>query len=413
MELGQSRRLLRLGSITATIAMLLAVALGCGSGAEPSTTDSSSAEPSAVVAAGERFSPLVDEVMARLLIPGAVVLVRTPDYTWEQAFGTRVIGETDPVTVGDHFRVGSNTKTMVGTVVLQLVEEGRLSLDDPVSKYRPEVPGGDDITIAQILDMRSGLYSYTDSVPFEQALDEDPSRAWQPEELLGLGLGGPPYFPPGQGWHYSNTNTVLAGLIIEQITGNELRDELATRILEPLGLEHTSFPAITDATIPTPHPQGYMFGTNVSTISSPRLPDDEIAAAQEGRLQPGNFTDLNPSWGWAAGAAISTAADLATYVDAMVSGDELMDAQLRTRRLDSIAPSDPDNPAAAGYGLAIAQFGPMFGHDGSLPGFQSFMGHDPATGTTLIVLCNLTDGPEGNGGSANEIAKALIPVLEP
>ena len=106
------------------------------------------------------FSALASEIqsaMAANAIPGAVVLVRDGHEAWAQAFGTRVVGEDDPVSVFDHFRVGSNTKTMVGTVVLQLVEEGIIGLDDPVPQYRPDVPNGENITIAQLLDMRSGL----------------------------------------------------------------------------------------------------------------------------------------------------------------------------------------------------------------------------------------------------------------
>ncbi|MDI9628300.1 MAG: serine hydrolase domain-containing protein [Acidobacteriota bacterium] len=351
----------------------------------------------------------VEAKMAELLVPGAVVLVRTPDSEWLEAFGSRQVGADDPVTVDDHFRIGSNTKTMTGTVLLQLVDEGLISLDDPVSKYRPDVPNGDAITVEQLLTMRSGLFSYSELESFNAILDEDPERVWQPEELVALGLAEPVYFAPGAGFHYSNTNTVLAGLIIEQLTGNKLEVELEQRLYEPLGLTDTSFPPIEDAALPAPHPHGYLYGTNVSTLQDAALPSGQQAEASAGTLLPNDVTNMNPSWGWAAGAAISTVSDLADYVEVLIEGG-LLSSQLQQERLDSIQPSNPDDPSSAGYGIALAQFGPMLGHDGSLPGFQSFMAHDPERSITLIVLTNLQAGPGGEQ-VANEIARAVIGEL--
>ena len=385
------------------------VAGGCSGNLSSNDTPSSSAATAAPDLSA-MLTPGIEDLMKQQRIPGAVVLVRTPDANWQQAFGTREIGKDDPVTVDDHFRVGSNTKTMVGTVMLQLVQEGQIGLDDPVATYWPNVPNGNNISIRQILDMRSGLYNYTESLAFNEILDRDPRKAWRPEELLQRGLSEPVYFPPGQGFHYSNTNTVLAGLIIEKLTGQDLATVLRERIFNPLGLEQTSFPAIDDASIPAPSPRGYMYGTNVSTMTGSKLPPDQIASAEAGQLQPNDFTDLNPSWGWSAGAAVSTVENLATYIEALVGSDTLLNPDFQEQRLASIQ-SDPDQPDVAAYGLALAKFGPMVGHDGSLPGYQSFMGYDPETKTTLIVLCNLTDGPEGPGGAANELAKGIIPKL--
>ena len=357
------------------------------------------------------LGPLVEQGMREMAIPAAIVLARTPDGTWTAAFGTREIGVDDPVTTEDHFRIGSNTKTMTGTVLLQLVDDGLIALNDPVSKYRPDVPNGDNITIAQLLDMRSGLKSYTVLETFNRTLDDDPSRAWDPEELAAIGLAEPVSFAPGTSWEYSNTNTVLAGLIVEQITGMPLADVFADRIFEPLEMHDTLLPAVDDATIPEPHPHGYMFGTNVSTLTPEGavLSAAERAQAIAGTLLPGDYTDLNPSWGWAAGAGISTVDDLATYVEALVGGGLLSD-ELQQQRLDSVVPVDPTNSQSAGYGLALASFGPMLGHDGSLPGFQSFMGHDPDTGTTLIIATTLQAGPAGEQ-TANQLAMAIIPEL--
>jgi D-alanyl-D-alanine carboxypeptidase len=394
------------GAATVALAFVL-IASSCGAG-----TGGTASGPSPTVSAsdlGPKLRPIITEAMRDLAVPGAVVLVRTPVGEYREAFGTRRVGADDPVQVGDHFRIGSNTKTMTGTVLLQLVQEGRIALSDPLSKYRPEVPGGAGITIAQMLDMRSGLYNYTELETINRAIDDDPTTVWQPEELVALSLAQPRYFAPGQGFHYSNTNMMLLGPIIEKLTGQKLDDVFQERIFTPLGLRNTLLPPLTSNSIPDPHPQGYLYGTNVSTLSTGALPPDEQTAARNGTLLPNDVTDVNPSWAWAAGAAISTVEDLAAYVKPLVAGG-LLDAATQKQRLDSLTPINPSEPNSAAYGLALARFGPMIGHDGSLPGYQSFMGYDPGSGNTLIVLTNLQNAPDGTE-PANEIAKRIMAQL--
>lgn len=359
----------------------------------------------------DRLRSLVSERMAHMAVPGAIVLLRTPDDSWSEAFGTRQFGVDDPVTTDDSVRIGSNTKTMTGTALLQLVDARRIALEDPVSTYRPDVRNGENIRIEQLLDMRSGLKSYTQLESFNQAMDDDPARAWEPEELLSIGLAEHVSFDPGAGFEYSNTNTVLAGLIVEQLAEQPLEAVFAERICAPLGLRRTLLPAIADSSIPDPHPRGYMFGTNVSTLppGSTVLPPEQQQAARAGTLRPGDYTDLNPSWCWAAGAGISTVGDLATYVEALVGGGLISDT-LQRQRLDSVGAPADDAAEDAAYGLALARFGPMLGHDGSLPGYQSFMGHDPDRRTTLVIATTLQFGPAGEE-PANELAKAIIGEL--
>ncbi|WP_169811524.1 serine hydrolase domain-containing protein [Nocardia harenae] len=355
------------------------------------------------------FEPIVRGVLESMQVPGAVVFVRTPNILWQRAFGTRVLGRDDAVSVRDSFRVGSTTKTMVGTVALQLVQEGKLKLDDPVSRYRRDVPNGHRITIADLLSMRSGLFSYNEARSMAIAMDDEPDRVWEPEELLELGFSSPPYSPPGTEFRYSNTNTILLAQLLEQITGEDIGSLLATRVFRPLNLVGTFFPSAGDAQVPSPSPRGYLYGTNVAALSSARLPDEQIRAARNGVLQPADVTDLNPSWIGAAGAAISTAEDLAAYVRTLVSGTTLLDVELQRLRLDSVA-ADRRDPSVIRYGLGLESFGPLIGHDGAIPGFQTFMGHDPETDTTIIVLCTLRDGPAG-GRPANEIAYGLARSL--
>lgn len=401
----------RLVQASAAIPLFAAIAAPIGSVAAQDTA-SPVASPAGSPAGSldEQIRPLIEPLMKELLVPGVVVLARSGGEEFFEAFGTRELGKDDPLTTDDHFRIGSNTKTMTGTIVLQLVQEGKIALTDPVSKYRADVPNGEHITIAQMLDMTSGLASYSFDAQVNRYMDESPSRTWDPEELVAIGLAAPPVFAPGEGFFYSNTNTLLLGLIAEKLDGSQLSDLMKTRIFDPLKLEHTVFPALDDVSLPEPYPHGYMFGNNVSTIATTALPLYQQEQAEAGTLLPSDVTWLNPSWMWAAGATISTASDLATYVEALIGGG-LLDADLQAERLASLkVPPGSTDPAAAKYGLALAQFGPFIGHDGSLPGYTSFMGHDPKAGSTLIILTTLQSAPNGKM-VANEFAKAMIGIV--
>jgi D-alanyl-D-alanine carboxypeptidase len=347
----------------------------------------------------------VKSLAADLMVPGAVVLVKTPEGDFSYAYGTRTYRGSGPVSVADHIRIGSITKTWTGTVILQLVQEGRLKLDDPVSKYRRGVPNGRNITIAQLLDMRSGLYSYSEAPELNQTMDSQPRKVWTPAELLALGLHQQPYFAPDNGFYYSNTNTVLLGLIAEQLDGKPLARIFQDRLFTPLGLNDTIFPFPGVNGLPVPHPQGYMYGTNTETLYSQGLPAYLQQQARAGALKPDDVTDLNPSWIWAAGAGISTAADLATWAQALAAG-HLLNTRLQRARLASSEAPDAGTLDIARYGLAIAKYGGLYGHAGELPGFSTFAGHDPANHVTLVVWANLTPAPDGRS-PATTIARAV------
>jgi D-alanyl-D-alanine carboxypeptidase len=408
--------------VLAAAAVIGALSLGaCGS----STTGSSSSSASAgsASAAGSASSASLPAYAATLqreipalmkanAIPGVVILIKSKDQgDWSATFGIRELGTTEPMLMEDSFRIGSNTKTMTSTVILQLVQEGKLKLDDPISKFRPDVPNGENITIAELSEMRSGLYSYTSSKEFNATLDNEPQKAWTPDELLAIAFAEPPLSPPGQVYNYSNTNIVLLGVVIEQLTGMPVAEAFQKRIFEPLGLKHTSMPAATDASLPTPHPQGYQFGTNVQDLDSYAVPPAQLPAALDGSLPPINNTNANPSWAFTAGAAISTPEDLATYVKALVEGG-LLDEATQKLRLDSIKPLSADGPKGLGYGLGIVEFAPtIFGHDGQIPGYSTFMSHDTAKGNTIIIGTNLSASPVNGNNAALELAKSVLVAL--
>jgi D-alanyl-D-alanine carboxypeptidase len=200
----------------------------------------------------------------------------------------------------------------------------------------------------------------------------------------------------------------VLGLIAEQLEGGKpLAKIFEDRLFKPLKLTATLLPSTTSSTIAGPRSHGYMYGDNVLTMGSPpALPVAMQAAAKAGTLRPNDYTDANPSWAWSAGAGISTANELFTWVRALVGGT-LLNAEMQKKRLDSMLPLDPANGAAAQYGLGLAKMGPFYGHTGELPGYNSFMGHDPVNDVTLVVWSNL--GPAVDGRDpASAIARALM-----
>ena len=404
---------------TAIVGMVSLAACGASTGASSSSsaaTGSASGQSATSSAGVPAYAATLQKEIPALMkanaIPGVVILVRSKDQgDWSSTFGIRELGKTEPMLLEDTFRIGSNTKTMTSTVILQLVQEGKLKLDDPISKYRPDVPNGANITIAELSEMRSGLYSYTSSKEFNATLDNEPQKAWTPDELLAIAFAEPPLSPPGQVYNYSNTNIVLLGLVIEQLTGMPAAEAFQKRIFEPLGLKHTSMPAPTDSSLPNPHPQGYQFGTNVEDLDSYAVPPAKLPAALDGSLLPINNTDANPSWAFTAGAAISTPDDLATYVTALVEGG-LLDEATQKLRLDSIKPLTENGPKGLGYGLGIVEFAPtIYGHDGQLPGYSTFMSHDTGKGNTIVIGTNLSASPVNGNNAALELAKSVLVAL--
>jgi D-alanyl-D-alanine carboxypeptidase len=300
---------------------------------------------------------------------------------------------------------------MTAALIVLLAQDGELKFSDPVAKYVPGVPNGENITVAELLKMRSGLYGYTDDPALSAVMDADPQRAWTPQEVLAIAFRHPPQFAPDASYEYSNTNYALLGLIAESVGGHPLGEQLRDRLFAPLGLAQTSLPAPSAATtIPAPYSHGYMYGGSLFALADDPYPADMQAAAKAGTLQPIDYTHQNSSYATAAGGAISTADDLAAWMRALVSG-KVFNADFHRQWLASPQAEDPDAPEGQkyGYGISYQRFGPnaaMYYHGGELPGFNSFMGYDPDNDVTLIIWTNLTLSPDGR-----TTAQALLPTL--
>ena len=193
--------------------------------------------------------------------------------------------------------------------------------------------------------MRSGLENYANTTEFQQALVADPYRNFTPQELLGYAFAEPIVSRPAEGFEYSNTNTVLLGLVVEKLSGQTLPDYISDHILTPLGMDHTSFP--TTNAFPEPHAQGYTKTTADGAETT--------------------ATDWNPSWAWAAGAMTST---LRTCTSGRPHWRpaKLLSPEMQSQRLQTL--SIPGQPPRDGYGLGIFNLGGWIGHNGSVPGYR-------------------------------------------
>jgi len=406
----------RIAGLAGCVALLLS---SCSSTTEPTTALSSSATTTTTAPASnsalktidpQAFQAVVDATAKQLKVPGAMVVLRTPQGNFNAAFGTTELGaQTSPDAI-THFRIASNTKTMTAALIVLLAQDGKLKFTDPVSAYVPDVPNGENITVAELLKMRSGLYGYTADPALAAAMDADPGKAWTTREVLDIAFRHPTQFAPDASYEYSNTNYALLGLVAEKVGGRPLAQQCQERLFGPVGLTHTSLPAADDISMPAPYSHGYMYGGSFYALADDPYPADMQAAAQAGTLQPIDYTNQNSSYASAAGGAISTAEDLVTWMKALVSG-KVFNADYHQQWLTSLQAEDPGAPDGQkyGYGISYQRFGPkaaMFYHGGELPGFNSFMGYDPDNDVALVIWTNLTLSPEGK-----TTAQAMLPVV--
>jgi D-alanyl-D-alanine carboxypeptidase len=315
--------------------------------------------------------------------PGAIVGIWVPGRgTWTYAAGLADMATKQPARLQDATRIGSVTKTFVGTLVLQLVDEGKLSLDAPVGRWLPNLPWARQVTVRELLNMTSGIYEYADDPGFQrQALQHVTVRGsvatlayrWQPRQLVAAAARHPLYFAPGTGSHYSSTNFIILGMLLEKVTGRTLADLLQAEITGPLHLAHTLLPS--DASLPVPYWHGYT-----------HLPGGTAVL---------DATHVVPSFAWAAGGMVSTLDDLHVWARALATG-ALISPKLQAQRLQMTPQSDHT------YGLAIFDgFGGLtrgyVGHGGDALGYATIMLYQPATRATIVVLMNFDPVPENHG----------------
>lgn len=382
--------LVRRVAVTATIAGLLTAATACSSsddGTAPATTASpttttpttpssttkrvATSAPSTSVPSDARRAMLTgiltshhdagDFVGARIAL-----LDRDGTITEVGAGTTTVDPARPPVDLDTPWGIGSVTKTFVAVVVMQLADEGRINLGAGISPYFPDLPGADRITPRLLLQHRTGLNEYLN----DTAVQSDARRPWTPAELIAVAEAAGRVGEPGGAHHYANTNYIVLGQIIEQVTGNSVEDEVRTRIVEPLGLSHTSF-------INGDEAPGYTKVDGSFVVPSP----------------------WHASLGGAAGAMESTDRDLLKFVKALMDGT-LLSPEAQTAMRDFVPADDLSQFGIVHlYGLGLEEYTTdnvtIIGHMGSGHAHSAFIGYDPATGNAVAVAMNVeTPGPQ-------------------
>lgn len=313
-------------------------------------------------------------------LTGAAVRVDDPRCgTWTAASGTADRRTGRPMRAGLRTRIASVTKTFTAAAVLGLAGEGRISLDAPVDRYLPGLIDrngydGRTITVRSLLRHTSGLPDHMDT--FASA-DDYRFRHFEPEELVDRALTLP---APAPGWHYSTTNYVIAGLIVEKVSGHGLEDEVRRRITGPLGLHATYWPG-DETGIRGPHPHGY------------------VREERDGTVRWADFTEMNTTAAWAGGALISSDRDLNVFFGALLGGRLLAPEMLA--EMKRTVPADPDRVwDGASYGLGLIGTplrcgGGWWGHAGGVEGFTTISGAAPSGRRASIAFNENPSSKEG------------------
>ncbi|COE29316.1 MULTISPECIES: serine hydrolase domain-containing protein [Bacillus] len=322
----------------------------------------------------EEVQNVMDQVVTNKKIPSVIAGGLKDGKRWSYATGTASYEMPRPVEPNFSFRIGSITKTFTASVVLQLAEEKQLNLDDTVEKWLPGVVQGNGydgskITIRQLLNHTSGIAAYTDLDMRDITLPQNPFRYYSTDELISLALAKPPVFAPGEGWDYSNTNTVIAGEIIRKVTGDTYAEQIRKRFIEPLGLKET-FVMEASSHIPGKHANGYNMD-------------------RSGRLY--DLTEINQSWANAAGDMVSTVEDLTTFFSALLGG-KLLNQELMNQMLTTV--DSPIGKVGLGvYEEKTPDGQSYWGHAGGTFGFETRVG-GPIGGEHILVTAINAVGPE-------------------
>ncbi|WP_339155619.1 serine hydrolase domain-containing protein [Actinomadura luteofluorescens] len=384
----KQRRALR-AALTLAVAAGVAVSALTGTGTSRADTTSAGATGGADQAELRRLLNRLTTVDGG---PGALLHLRDRSGSTVLTSGVADVTSQAPVPRDSRFRIGSMTKPFVATVVLQLVGEHRVSLDAPVERYLPGVVPGNGghrrkITVRQLLQHTSGVPDYLDYLNPQDIL-KDPLAHRDTRDLVNIALAHPPAFAPGTGWGYSNTNYLLAGMLIEKVTGHTWGEEVRRRIITPLDLRETSAPQDSSA-IPGPHPRGYV---------------------RPGRDAPLiDLTAFDPSVAGSAGGMISSGADVDRFLGALVGGRLLRPAQLR--EMMRTRPTGAADGRAYGLGLESRRLpcgGLYWGHGGDVFGYETASGAT-VDGGQATVMVNLDPG--GSDAQSDDMKAAVQTAL--
>jgi D-alanyl-D-alanine carboxypeptidase len=352
----------------------------------------------------QKLQAKLDALHAAGHFPGATVGVALPDgATLSLAVGLTGTARRTPMRPGDRMLAGSVGKTFVAAVALQLVHEGRLSLDAPLSRYLwdapwfARLPNAPDITLRMLMNHTSGIQRYEFKPAVTQLLTQEPDKVWTPEERVGFVLGDRPPFRAGAGWEYSDTNYILLGMVIERVTGSELYAEVRRRLLEPYGL-HDTIPS--DRRELPGLVQGYAGANNPFGGTDAMLADGRVV--------------VNPQMEWAGGGFASTAGELARWAMLLYGGQVLAAGELGAMLEGVPAPLGPDARYGLGVILRSSPYGVTYGHSGFFPGWLTDMMYIPSLRTGVAIQVNTSvRGATGQplNGMLTELAAVVAESL--
>ncbi|MEW2515713.1 serine hydrolase domain-containing protein [Streptomyces sp. NPDC046870] len=316
--------------------------------------------------------------------PGALARIDDRGRTYRVAQGVADRATRRPISTDDRFRIGSVTKTFSAVVLLQLVDEHRLSLDAPVNRYLPGLLPDDRITVRHVLGHRSGLYDYTDDMfaSSVSGFEAVRNKVFTYRQLIALSLKKPRTNAPGAAYSYSNTNFVVAGLLIEKLTGQSVRTAYEDRVIRPLRLKDT-FYVHPDTAVPGRYAHGYL------------TPDTAGAPLVDATAQ-------TVSWAQSAGAIISSARDLDVFYGALLGGKLMSAARLaEMERFTEVT-----GTTAYGLGLRRRDLScgvSVYGHTGAVQGYYTYAFGTKDGGRSLTAVANTSN----NGKVLDTLAGAL------
>ncbi|MBP0937954.1 beta-lactamase family protein [Streptomyces goshikiensis] len=330
--------------------------------------------------------------------PGAMVRVTGSGAPLTQAEGVQDKTTGAAMDPNSRFRIGSVTKTFSAVVLLQLVDEGKLKLDDPVNTYLPGLLPDDRITVRHLLTHRSGLADYTNAM-FEHTVpgfEAVRNKVFTYQELVALSLREPRTAQPGASYSYSNTNFVVVGMLIEKATGRTVAKEYERRIIKPLKLKNTSYVHPSTA-IKGPHAHGYLH------------PDEAGAPLVDS-------TEQTVSWAQSAGAMISTTADLNTFMSGLLGGKLLSAGTMDA--MTTVTPTDATNTRFYGLGLRRYDLScgtSVYGHTGTVQGFYTYAFATRDGRRSIAAMANTSNRGDANtalGGTLDAAfcGKRPVPV---
>jgi D-alanyl-D-alanine carboxypeptidase len=344
--------------------VLLVAGLAGGAGATPAAQS-----PSAKFSAGttQDLVNIVTDQMRKHRIPGVNVGIWVPGRgRFVRSFGVANRDTGRPMEARDHIRIASITKTFTGAATLRLVDQGRLRLGDRLSHFVQGVPNGRRITIRQVLGMTAGIYNFTEDPRFDARFKHNPSLPFPLRKVIDIIRRHGPDFAPGARANYSDSNYVLLGRVIKEVTGHQPGWVIRHQIIDRLHLRRTSYP--TNQSVPAPRARGYFAGN-------------------KGKGPIRDYTRLNPRVPKTAGAMISTLHDLKTWVKALATGRLLKRSthaeQLRFRPLPN-----PNPAISIGYGLGIFRLQDFVGHNGAIFGYNTSVFYLPRAKATFVVEAN-------------------------